>query len=70
MMKKSLSRKQKNPVGRIEYLGSNGKTVETIEYSDVELFIKNIKEDNYYGIPMVIVLYKDKKWQYNTARFY
>lgn len=48
------------PVGRIEYLGSNGEVGESIEYTSEYQLAKDIKEENYYGSPMNIVLYRDK----------
>ena len=48
------------PIGRIDYLGSDGKVGESIEYTSPYQFEKDIKEENYYGVPMSIVLYKDK----------
>ena len=50
---------ESKPIGRIEYLGSNGKVGESIEYTSPYSFEKDIKEENYYGAPMNIVLYKD-----------
>ena len=35
------------PVGRIEYLGSNGEVGETVEYTDAERFERDIKDENY-----------------------
>lgn len=40
-----------NPVGRIEYLGTNGRPGEVIEYTDPEQFIKNIEDETFYGVP-------------------
>ncbi|MCM1295927.1 MAG: DEAD/DEAH box helicase family protein [Muribaculaceae bacterium] len=51
---------ESRPIGRIDYLGSNGEVGESIEYTDPEQFLKDIKEENHYGVPMSIVLYKDK----------
>ena len=48
------------PVGRIEFLGSNGKVRESIEYSDPEQFVKTILNENDSGVPMCIVLYRDQ----------
>ncbi|MBQ3514311.1 MAG: hypothetical protein IJA32_11045 [Lachnospiraceae bacterium] len=48
------------PVGRIDYLSFKGEVKERIEYYNVEKFIKDVKDNNFYGVPMVIVLYKDK----------
>ena len=51
---------ESKPIGRIEYLGSNGKVGESIEYTSPYSFEKDIKEETYYGVPMNIVLYKDR----------
>ena len=48
------------PVGRIDYLNCRGEVKEKIEYYDVNKFIKDVKEQNFYGVPMEIILYKDK----------
>lgn len=48
------------PVGRIEYLGCDGKVGESIEYDDEERMIDDILDDNYYGTPMTVVLYRDE----------
>ncbi len=49
-----------DPVGRINYLGTDGKVGDSIEYTSPYQFEKDIKAENYYGVPMSIVLYKDK----------
>lgn len=51
---------ESKPIGRIDYLGTDGKVGESIEYTRPYSFEKDIKEENYYGVPMSIVLYKDK----------
>ena len=51
---------ESKPIGRIDYLGTDGKVGESIEYTSPYSFEKDIKEENYYGVPMSIVLYKDK----------
>ena len=51
---------ESKPIGRIDYLGTDGKVGESIEYTSPYSFEKDIKEENYYGVPMRIVLYKDK----------
>ena len=48
------------PIGRIDYLHTDGRVRESIEYTNPYSFEKDIKEENYYGVPMSIVLYKDK----------
>ena len=51
---------ESKPIGRIDYLGTDGKVGESIEYTSPYSFEKDIKEENYYGVPMSIFLYKDK----------
>ena len=50
-------------VGRIEYLGSNGKPGEIVEYTDAEQFIQDIQKETYYGTPITVVLYRDEHGQ-------
>ena len=49
------------PVGRIEYLGTDGRSGEAIEYTDPEQFVKKIEDETFYGVPFTVVLYKDKQ---------
>ena len=49
---------ESKPVGRIEYLHTDGKVRESIEYTSPYQLEKDIKEENYYGVPMSVVLYK------------
>ena len=51
---------QSQPVGRIDYLHTDGRVRESIEYTSPYQFEKDIKEENYYGVPMSLVFYKDK----------
>ena len=51
---------ESKPIGRIDYLGTDGKVGESIEYTSPYQFEKDIKEENYYGVPMSIVLYQDR----------
>lgn len=51
---------QSKPIGRIDYLHTDGRVRESIEYTSLYQFEKDIKEENYYGVPMKIVLYKDR----------
>ena len=48
------------PIGRIDYLHTDGRIRESIEYTSPYKFEKDIKEENHYGVPMIIVFYKDK----------
>lgn len=49
---------ESKPIGRIEYLHTDGKVRESIEYTSPYQLEKDIKEENYYGVPMSVVLYK------------
>ncbi|MBD8979421.1 MAG: helicase [Clostridiales bacterium] len=51
---------QSKPIGRIDYIHTDGRVRESIEYTSPYQFEKDIKEENYYGVPMKIVLYKDR----------
>ena len=46
------------PVGRIDFLGNNGKVGESIEYRSEAEFLSAIREENHVGAPMSIVLYR------------
>ena len=49
---------ESKPIGRIEYLHTDGKVRESIEYTSPYQLEKDIKEENFYGVPMSVVLYK------------
>lgn len=51
---------ESHPIGRIDYLHTDGRVRESIEYTSPYQFEKDIKEENYYGVPMTLVFYKDK----------
>ena len=51
------------PVGRIDFLGTNGSVGESVEYTGAEEFVAAIKEENHAGAPMRIVLYQDGQGQ-------
>lgn len=51
------------PVGRIDFLGTNGSVGESVEYTGAEEFVAAIKEENHAGAPMRIVLYRDGQGQ-------
>ncbi len=57
------------PVGRIDYLHTDGKVRESIEYTSEYQFVKDIKEENYYGTPMEVVLYQDKDGNTISTKF-
>ncbi len=54
---------ESRPVGKIEYLYTDGSVRESIEYTSEYQFVKDIQEENRYGVPMNIVLYRDKDGQ-------
>ena len=56
-------------LGRIEYLSSEGKVFETVEYSDEAKFLADIKEDNYYGVPSRIKLYANAEGKTISRQF-
>lgn len=51
---------QSQPVGRIEYLHTDGTVRESVEYTSPYQFEKDIKEETFYGVPFTVIFYKDK----------
>lgn len=51
------------PVGRIDFLDTKGQTGESCYYYTEEDFLKTVKEENYYGVPMVVNVFRDKNGQ-------
>ena len=51
---------ESKPVGRIDYLHTDGTVRESIEYTSEYQFVKDIKDENFYGTPMSVVVYADK----------
>lgn len=47
------------PIGRIEFLHTDGTVRESKEYTSEYLLKNDIKEENYFGVPMQVVLYSD-----------
>lgn len=50
--------KNLTPVARIDYLGADGNVGETVEYTGASEFEKAFKEENYFGSPMTVVVYR------------
>lgn len=48
------------PIGRIDYLHTDGRVCESVEYTNPSQFEKDIINKNNYGVPMIINFYKDK----------
>lgn len=58
------------PVGRLDFLDTNGSVAESIEYTDEDTFVKKLLEEDYYGVPFSIVVYSDENGHLvNTNRF-
>ena len=49
------------PVGCIEYLGTDGTPVEMVKYTDAEQFLQDVKRETFYGAPFAVILYRDKQ---------
>lgn len=49
-----------NLVARIDYLGSRGEVVESIEYKSEEHFLTDLKEQLDCGVPLCVTLYRDR----------
>ena len=60
---------ESKPIGRIDYLHTDGRVRESIEYTSEYQFVKDIKEENYYGTPMEVVLYQDKDGNTISTKF-
>ena len=52
---------QTHPVGAIEYLHTDGKVRERVEYTSEYQFKKDVQEENNYGVPMALVFYEDRE---------
>lgn len=52
---------QSQPVGRIDYLHTDGTVRESIEYTSPYHFASDIREETYYGVPFKVDFYKDKE---------
>ncbi len=51
---------ESKPIGRINYLHTDGRVRESIEYTSEYSFKKDIQEENRYGVPMTVDVYIDK----------
>ncbi len=57
------------PVGRIDYLRSNGLVGESVEYTDLQKFEADLKKETYYGAPLSVVLYRDRNGKLPEHKF-
>ena len=51
---------ESKPVGKIDYLNSDGTVRESIEYTSEYRFVNDIKKENFFGEPMSVYVYSDK----------
>ena len=49
------------PVGRIDYLGTSGSVGESLYFYNADDFVSAVMEDNYFGVPMVVNVFRDDK---------
>lgn len=49
------------PVGCIEYLGTDGTPAETVKYTDAKQFLQDVKRETFYGAPFTVILYRNKQ---------
>ena len=57
---------KKMPVGKIDFLDTNGEVGETCYYYTEEEFLKSVKHENYYGAPMVVTVFRDDTYCFLT----
>ena len=57
------------PIGRISYLHTDGRVRESVEYTDIEKMEKDLREENFYGVPMQVVMYVDRQGKTIPHRF-
>jgi hypothetical protein len=48
------------PIARLDFLSSGGAVKESEEYFDEDTFIKALREELYYGVPLIVVLYRNQ----------
>ena len=57
------------PIGRIEYLHTDGRVREQIEYTNIAEMEKDLREDNFAGVPMKVTMYVDRHGKTVPHRF-
>ena len=55
------SQEEPLPIGWIEYLHTDGRVREQIEYTDVAQMEKDLRKENEYGVPMKVTMYVDRQ---------
>jgi len=51
---------KKCPIARIDYLHTDGSIGESCHFYTESEFLARVKEDNYYGTPMVVNVYRNE----------
>jgi len=49
------------PVGRIDYLSTSGSVGESLYFYNADDFVSAVMEDNYFGVPMIVNVFRDDK---------
>lgn len=57
------------PIGRIDFLRSNGLVGESVEYTDPKKFEADLKKETHYGAPLCVVLYRDQDGKVPEHKF-
>lgn len=47
------------PVGRIDYLCTSGSVGERLYFYNADDFVNAVMEDNYFGVPMIVNVFRD-----------
>ena len=55
----NIEHNEELPIGRIDFLHTDGTVRESKEYTSEYLLKNDIKEENYFGVPMQVFLYSD-----------
>ena len=57
------------PVARIDYLSSGGQVFCSLDFAAESAFLKTLKEELHYGVPLVVVLYRDRNGKTISQKF-
>lgn len=49
------------PVGRMDYLSTSGSVGERFYFYNADDFVSAVMEDNYFGVPMIVNVFRDDK---------
>ena len=57
------------PVARIDFLSSAGKVFCSLDFAAEEAFLKTVKEELHDGVPLVVVLYRNRNGKTISRNF-